>query len=259
MAQCGTFAAPTDLSSSSSEDFVDAPETNLDTESDELFYSFLPELDSEPNQALASFFWSILAYNKRMADTTLTDATIAAPTKEIRMGLPTVFSGKRTDLRKILMTCKMYLQANWTIYNNNEKKVVFILSFMMEGDTASWKDQWLDELDAKAKLNQTAYMDFGTYNDFLKLLEKIFTAFDAEGHGLKEIKNMKFDSKTSMEDHISWFKVLVTQAGNTSQISNIDYFQETLPVNLRSKIMLLNNLPTTLEKWYEWASRIDNT
>ena len=50
------FAAPTETSSLSSEDFVDA--LDYETESDKLFYSFSPE--QLPNQAIASFFQSIL-------------------------------------------------------------------------------------------------------------------------------------------------------------------------------------------------------
>ena len=43
---------------------------------------------------------------------------------------------------------------------------------MTEGDTASWKDQWLDELDTKAKKANTPYMDFDTYDELIMLLEK---------------------------------------------------------------------------------------
>ena len=85
-----------------------------------------------------------------MADTTMIDRTTSAA-KEARMGVPTPFSGKHRDLKKFLMTCKMHLQANQAIYNNDEKQVVFVLSFMTEGDAATWREQWLDDLNAKAK------------------------------------------------------------------------------------------------------------
>ena len=94
----------------------------------------------QPNQALTSFFQSILEYNQRMADTTMTDRMITAA-KEARMGILTPFSGKRGDLKKFLMTCKMHLQANRAIYDNDKEKVVFILSFMTEGDAATWREQ----------------------------------------------------------------------------------------------------------------------
>ena len=114
MTQCGTFAAPTEPSSSSSEDFVDAPKPYNETNSDKLFYSSSSET-GRPNQALASFFQSILDYNLRMTDT-------VTAAKEARMGVPTPFSGKCRDLKRFLMTCKMHLQANQAIYDNNERK-----------------------------------------------------------------------------------------------------------------------------------------
>ena len=82
---------------------------NYETESDKLFYLFTPE--RLPNQALTSFFQCILDYNKKMADTTMTDG-MTSTAKEARMGIPSPFSGKCGDLKKFLMTCKTHLQAN---------------------------------------------------------------------------------------------------------------------------------------------------
>ena len=254
MTQRRTFAAPTETSSSSSEDFVDTP--NYETESDELFYSFSPE--QVPNQVLASFFRNLLNYNQRMADTTMTDGTISAA-KEARMGVPTSFSGKHRDLKKFLITCKMHLQANQATYDNDEKKVVFVLSFMTEGDTATWREQWFDDLDAKAKIANKTEMDFGTFGELIKLLEKYFTAYNAPGDTLENMKNLRFDTKASIEDHISRFKALLSQSGMKESISVIDYFRQTLPINLQRKIVLLDNPPVTLDDWYKWTKQVDNT
>ena len=132
-----------------------------------------------------------------MADNTVTAA------KEARMGVPTPFSGKCGDLKQFLMTCKMHLQANRAIYDNNEKKVVFVLSFMTEGDAATWREQWLDDLNAKAEALNKTEMDFGTFSDLIKLLEKDFMAYNTPGDALEKMKNLQYDMKASIEDHIS--------------------------------------------------------
>ena len=91
MNQRGTFAAP-NKSSLSSEDF------DIETDSD--LYHSLPSTDSEPSQALTSFFQSLLKYNRRtMADTTMTDATTETSTKEVKFNVLKPFSGKRGDLK----------------------------------------------------------------------------------------------------------------------------------------------------------------
>ena len=188
----------------------------------------------------------------------MTDGTIST-VKEARMGVPTPFSGKRGDLKKFIMTCKMHLQVNRAIYDNEEKKVVFVLSFMTEGDAATWREQWLDDLDAKAKAANKTEMDFGTLANLIKLLEVDFAAYDAPGDALETMKNLRYNSKASIEDHISKFRTLLAQSGMKESISVIDYFRQTLPINLQRKIMLLDNPPTTLNEWYKWTKQVDNT
>ena len=143
----------------------------------------------------------------------------------------------------------MHLQANRAIYDNNEKKVVFVLSFMTEGDAATWREQWLDNLDAKAKALNKTEMDFGTLAELINLLEKDFATYDAPGNALENMKNLWYNTKASIEDHISRFKMLLSQSGMKESISVIDYFRQTLPINLQRKIMLLDNLPITLNDW----------
>ena len=124
-----------------------------------------------------------------MTDVTMADNTTTAA-KEARMGVLTPFSGKCGDLKKFLMTCKMHLQANRAIYDNDEKKVVFVLSFMTEGDAATWREQWLDDLDAKAQAANKTEMDFGTFGELIKLLEKDFAAYDTPGDAFEKMKNL---------------------------------------------------------------------
>ena len=186
-----------------------------------------------PSEVLTSFFRQILEYNQRtMADVTMADSTTTVA-KEARMGVPTPFSGKHGELKKFLMTCKMHLQANRAIYDNDEKKVVFVLSFMTEGDAATWREQWLDKLDEKAKMANKTDMDFGTFADFIKLLEKDFAAYDAPGDALEKIKTLRYDQKFSIEDHISKFKALLSQSGMDESLLTIDYFRQTLPISLQ--------------------------
>ena len=179
--------------------------------------------------------------------------------KEARMGIPSPFLGKCGDLKKFLMTCKMHLQANQAIYDNDEKKVVFVLSFMTEGDAATWREQWLDDLDAKARASNKTDMDFGTFNNLVKKLEEDFAAYDAPGNILENIKNLKYETKTSIEDHILKFKALLTQSSMKESLSVIDYFRKTLPINLQRKIMLLDSPPVTLDDWYKWTKQVNNT
>ena len=133
----------------------------------------------------------------------MADATTETSMKEVKFNVPKPFSGKRGDLKKFLQTCRMYLQTNSDMYNTDERKVVFVLSFMTEGDTANWKDQWLDELEEEATRIKSSKLNFGRYEDFLDLLKKDFAEYDALGDALNEMKTLRYDPKTSIDDHIS--------------------------------------------------------
>ena len=63
----------------------------------------------------------------------------------------------------------------------------------------------------------------------------------------------------SIEDHTAKFKILLAKSGvpDTSP-SAIDYYQISLNVPLQKKILELPTQPTTLEEWYNWASKLDN-
>ena len=57
------------------------------------------------------------------------------------------------NLKKFLQDISLYILVNDTIYNTDTKKITFALSFMNEGDAASWKEQLLKEAMAQPDLN----------------------------------------------------------------------------------------------------------
>src|SRR6202522_1262458 len=60
--------------------------------------------------------------------------------KEVKLNPPKPFDGKRENLRKFVQDGELYLMINKKIYDDDLKKIGFFLSFMNEGDAASWKE-----------------------------------------------------------------------------------------------------------------------
>ena len=146
----------------------------------------------------------------------------------------------------------LYLLANNKVYDTDIKKIAFALSFMNEGDAASWKEQLLED----AMALETFYL--GTWDQFKKDLNDAFKPYDAPGDAWEEIKSIKMGNNT-IEEHIAKFKMLVT----TSDLENnspavVDYFHDSLSILLQRKILNLKNLPKTLKEWYNWAEKINN-
>ena len=116
---------------------------------------------------------------------------------ELKLNHPKPFSGKREDLKKFLQDVKLYLHVNDKIYDHHAKKISFALSFMNEGDAASWKEQLLEEVMAKEPF------DLGTWDVFEKNLTNAFQPYDAPGDALEEMKNSqngkRFDRGTQRQ------------------------------------------------------------
>ena len=69
-------------------------------------------------------------------------AAAAAQNKEIKMNTPTPFTGKREKLEEFLIELEMYLAMNADIYNTDQRRIIFALSFMKEGTAGSWKQSY---------------------------------------------------------------------------------------------------------------------
>ena len=64
---------------------------------------------------------------------------------EIKLNQPKPFTRKQEDLKKFLQDTNLYLLVNNKVYDTDVKKIAFALSFMNKGDTASWKEQLLED------------------------------------------------------------------------------------------------------------------
>ena len=83
-----------------------------------------------------------------------TSGTMASRETKKMMKAPTPFSGKREDLQKFLQEIKIYLLANGNVYPDNIDKVLFVLSYMSEGDVSSWKEEFFETAKQTASQNR---------------------------------------------------------------------------------------------------------
>ena len=180
----------------------------------------------------------------------LTEETAKAT--EIKLNQPKPFTGKWEDLKKFLQDTNLYLLVNNKVYDTDVKKITFTLSFMNEGDAASWKEQLLEDTMALETF------DLGTWAQFKKYLNDGFKPYYTPGDPWEEMKSIRM-GKNMIEEHTTKFKMLVT----TSDLDNnspavVDYFRDSLSIPLQQKILNLKNPPKTLKDWYNWAQKINN-
>jgi hypothetical protein len=146
-----------------------------------------------------------------------------------KMNMPKPFNGKRTEYKKFIQDVALYLRMNSRIYSSNEEKIIFTLSFFEEGDTTSWKAQFVEDV-----LNANP-ADFRTWAiaKFKENLDKSFLPYYGPGDALEEMKSMRLRTG-SVENHVANFKLAVTRSGlDKDSAAVIDYFRESLTIPLQ--------------------------
>ena len=95
-----------------------------------------------------------------------------------KLKTPTPFSGKREDLWKNFQEVKIYLLEKSGIYTSYLDKVLFVLSYMTEGDANSWKEEFYDTAEQKAAQDGST-ISLGTYKELMSLIIKDFSSYNA--------------------------------------------------------------------------------
>jgi hypothetical protein len=57
--------------------------------------------------------------------------------KELDLNKADTFNGDREGFKKFLQDIEVYMDVNHETYNNNLRKITFVLSFMMTGSAAT--------------------------------------------------------------------------------------------------------------------------
>jgi Retrotransposon gag protein len=123
---------------------------------------------------------------------------MAATPREIKLCSPTPFSGDPDKMTKFLQEIELYLMMNVAIYDTDEKKIVFSLSFMKGGTAAGWNETFVNNT-----LN-TNPQTFGTWAAFKNMVLATFSPVDAEGKARTDIKHLKQGSGP-VDDYIAQF------------------------------------------------------
>jgi Domain of unknown function (DUF4939) len=106
--------------------------------------------------------------------------------KELNLNKPDTFNGNIEKFKKFLQDVKVYMDINHETYNNDLRKIAFILSFMMTGAAATWKAQFIKEAYAKPiPANPNNRLE--TCATFRKELIEAFSMFDSVGDALDEL------------------------------------------------------------------------
>jgi hypothetical protein len=189
--------------------------------------------------------------------------------KEISIIKPSAFTGDRRKIRGFIQECRGYLQLNKHIYDTDEAKIAFVLSFLTDKEALKWKEAYLASLyKPKTKTNAVGQeeedegeFEYPTFLGFINAFQGYFQPINqarTANHQLATIKQ----GKRTVEEFIADFQLLISMAGMTvttdsDNLHLINYFQRGLNPAIAKKIALSDNVPTTVNGWAEKAMQYD--
>jgi Retrotransposon gag protein len=171
-----------------------------------------------------------------MAKTIATTMMTPKASENVKLNLPKPFTGKRSDFILFMQDVYVYLKVNKATYDNDDKKISFILLYLAGGDAAVWKQQFIQTKIEESIEAKTDEPDWGLYKEFVEALKKTFQPYDEPAEALEDMKKLRLGDG-SITEHNSRFRLLVSQTGMKDSPALTDLYRETLPWGLQIPII----------------------
>ena len=113
-----------------------------------------PKIDLERSFQALSLNDEPTETRKKDPEETMAQSGSGNDAKEVKMNYPKIFTGDRNEFKRFLQDCELYLTINNKVYDTNLKKIGFVLALMNDGDTASWKEQFVESCIITSAANQ---------------------------------------------------------------------------------------------------------
>ncbi|KAI5114861.1 hypothetical protein M0805_005287 [Coniferiporia weirii] len=180
--------------------------------------------------------------------------------KEINLAKPNEFDGTREYARRFLSSCETYLRVNKHIYDTDELKINFVLSFMQTRTAGDWainRESLASAYNVDAKGNKlSTIVGYGTWDDFVNDFKSTFITTDNTNEAQQAL--IKLKQTGTADDFNNQFQSLATRSGITSPEALIALYQAGLTPALLKTIYNRDTMPTTINDWYKAASHSDN-
>ena len=187
----------------------------------------------------------LMSHQQPSTLTVASTTTTTAPPKpqELKLGQPSTFNGNPKKARAWINNTQLYLLVNKDVYDHDDKKIAFTLSFMKKGSARLWA-----LTETKTAFNNL--LGFGTWADFLKKFNESFILKNTKEQAIAWLSTTKVNDKIDILDYILKFKNNAALSGITDQNVLINFFSRGIPTQLMRRIYSMDNIPTTMEKWY---------
>jgi hypothetical protein len=164
----------------------------------------------------------------------------------LKIAPPDVFDGNIKNTDAFLSQLALYY--NGMKIEDDSDKVIFALSYMRAGTAGPWAKLKVKEFGQAGGVTQD-------YDSFLAEVMSIFGDPDPATTARHKMDLLKQGSN-SADQYISSFREIKDDTGyNDSAL--VEMFERGLNSALVDKVYNLPEMPTTLQGWFQWSSKLD--
>jgi Retrotransposon gag protein/Zinc knuckle len=174
---------------------------------------------------------------------------------EFKINHPPTFDGDRDKSKSFMLSCNAYIDINSEIYKTDTQKVIFISSFMNEGNVRSWKEEFL--ADAQFIDSTGQKKGYGTLKEFNESFEKAFGPIDPAGTVLARLLELR-QGPEGLQTYIADFQRLLAQAKIKEEHMKIYHFENSLNGGLLTKMFNAGGVPKNLDDYITAVVDLDN-
>ncbi|THH00284.1 hypothetical protein EW145_g7105 [Phellinidium pouzarii] len=214
-----------------------------------------PQSTPLPHAPSTSTTSSHIPLSPQPAPTPLVNMSTPAPIGEARISKPNNFDGDKGYARRFLSSCEAYLSLNEQVYNTNKRKIIFVLSFMLEKAAGDWATNCTTIVLAPNPITNTP-TGFGTWQNFINDFRNTFITTNDSADARCQLLNIK--QTGTADDYNTQFQSLVTCSNISDKNALSEMYQQGLTRGLIQCIYARDKLPDTMEEWYQAASQADN-
>ena len=173
-----------------------------------------------------------------------------APTaklSELCLRWPDNFNGSASKASAWIDSVQVYLLINNTIYDTDQKKITFTLSFMKEGSASTWASTATKHALAKTPA------DCRTWGTFLADFKTLCVHADVKNEAIAWLTTTTIAKNLQLGDYISQFKNNAALSEINNDDALINFFSQGIPASLMRRIYSMDTIPTTMQEWYTRA------
>ncbi|KAI3615439.1 hypothetical protein WG66_011721 [Moniliophthora roreri] len=170
--------------------------------------------------------------------------------KGTKVAAPDPFDGDCKEARRFLTEVEIYLRMHPSEYDTDEKKCLFLLSYLRGKDTQAWKQRNTDLI-----FNWKSGDKELKWDDLKSAFKKHYLPIDIKADVQLRIEDMKMGEQA--DNYVNKFRVLADESGYDDEaLAHI--FRKGLPFVLADKILNQpQGRPKDLNGWYKAAVRFD--